>query len=68
MINNIDINEIVISTKFAFYKQDLKHFSDYKYNKEIRPLCIFIPKMSIYKRYSDKSKNVYSVIRWKNLF
>ena len=31
----------------------------YKDNKEIRPLCIFFPEMSIYKRYSDKTKCMY---------
>ena len=47
--NNIDINEIVVSNKFPFDKQDFKYFIGYKDNKEIRPLCIFFPEMSIYK-------------------
>ena len=33
-----------------------------KDNKEIRPLCIFFPEMSVYKRYSDKTKCVYLMI------
>ena len=30
----------------------------YYYSKEIRPLCIFFPGISIYKRYSDKTINI----------
>ena len=40
-IKVIDINEIAVSNKFHFGKQDIKYFSGYRYNKEIRPLCIF---------------------------
>ena len=36
--------------KFPFGKQDFKYFIGYKYNKEIRPLGIFFPEMSIYKK------------------
>ena len=53
LITKIDINKIVVSNKFTFGKQDFKYFIGYKDNKEIRPLCIFFPEMSIYKRYSD---------------
>ena len=35
----------------------------YKDNKESRPLCIFFPEMSIYKRYSDKTKCMYFMIK-----
>ena len=54
-ISDLDINEIVVSNKFHFRKQDFRYFIGYKDNKEIMPLCIFFPKMSIYKRYSDKT-------------
>ena len=56
MINNIDINEILVSKKFPFCKQDFKYFIGYKDNKEIRPLCIVFLEMNIYKRYSDNTK------------
>ena len=55
-INNIDINEIIVSNKLLFGKQERKLPFGYKDNKEARPLCIFFPEMSIYKRYSDKTK------------
>ena len=42
--------------KFPLGTQDSKYFIGYKDNKEVRPLCIFFPEMSIFKRYSGKIK------------
>ena len=67
-INDIDVNEIEVSNEFPFGKQDFKHFIGYKVNKEIRPLCIFFPVMSIYKRYSDKTTCMYFMIKNENFF
>ena len=50
---------MIVSNKFLFGKQDFKYFIGCKDNKDIRPLCIFFPEMSIYKRYSDKTKCMY---------
>ena len=63
LINNIDINKTVLSNKFTFGKQDFKYFIRYKDNKEIRPLSIFFSEMSIYKRYSNKNKWMYFMIK-----
>ena len=62
LINNINTVKIAVSNKFPFGKQDFKYFIGYKDNKEIRPLCIFFPEMSIQKRYSDKTKCMYFTI------
>ena len=71
MINDIDINEIVVSNKLPFGQKDFigfKNFIGYKDNEKIRPLCIFFPEKSIYKRYFDKTKCIYFVHkRWKFL-
>ena len=48
-VNNIDINKIVVSNKFPFGKQNFKKFISYEDAKKIRPLCIFHPKISIYR-------------------
>ena len=63
LIKNIDINKIVISNRFTFGKQDFKYFIGYKDNKEIRPLCIFFLEISTHKRYFDKSKCMYFIIK-----
>ena len=68
LINNIDINEIAVSNKFLFSKQDFKYFLGYKDNQEIKPLCIFFPEMSIHKRYSDKTKCMYFMKKCEELF
>ena len=47
LINDIHINEIVVSNKYPFGKQDFKYFIGYKDNKDIRSLCIFFPEMSM---------------------
>ena len=59
---------MIVSNKFTFYKQDFKYFIVYKDNKEIRPLCIFFPEMSTYKRCSDRTKYMYFMIEDEKKF
>ena len=59
----ININKLVVFNKFPFGKQDFKYFIAYKDNKEIRPSCIVFLEMSIYKRYSDKTKCMYFMVK-----
>ena len=40
-INNIVINEIVVSNKLPFGKQDSKYLTGYKDAEKIRRFCIF---------------------------
>ena len=54
-IDNIDFNKIVVSNKISFDKKDFKYFIGYKDAKEIRPLCIFLPKMSVYRKDFGKA-------------
>ena len=46
LIHNTDINKIVVSSKVSFAKKDFKYFFGYKHAKEIRPLCILLPKIN----------------------
>ena len=55
-IKNIDINNIVVSNKVSFCKKGFKYFICYKDAKKLRPLCIFFPKMSTYRRDFDETK------------
>ena len=70
MIKDIDINEIVISNKICFGKQDFKYFIGYKVARKIKPLCIFCSRMSMYKRdFFIKMKiclDIYNEI-WENV-
>ena len=47
LIKDMDVNEIELSNKFPFHKQDFKYFIGYKDNKEIRPLYIVSRKENI---------------------
>ena len=59
MINDTDVNNMAVSKKFPFGKQDFKYFISYKNNKL---LYIFFPEMSKYKRYSDKIRCINFMI------
>ena len=52
----IDINKIVVSNKVSFGKKGFKCFIGYKDAKKMRPLCIFLSKMSVYRRDFDETK------------
>ena len=54
-MENIDINEIVVSTKVSFGKKGFKYFIGYKDDKKVEPLCLFLPKMSAYRRDCDET-------------
>ena len=58
-IDNIDFNKIVVSNKISFDKKDFKCFIGYK----IRLLCIFLPKMSAYRKDFDKTKCMSFLIK-----
>ena len=49
-IKNIDINKIVVSNKVFFGENGFQYCIGYKEVK-IRPLCIFLPKVSAYRRF-----------------
>ena len=50
LMKNINIGEIVVSNKVSFGKKGFKYFIGYKDAKTITPFCIFLQKMSGYRR------------------
>ena len=68
MINDIDINKIAVFNKLSFGKQDFKYFIDYKDSHKIRPLCIFRPRIIIYKRNFDENRCTYFLIKKEEKF
>ena len=62
-INNIDIHKIVVPNKVSFGKKESKYFIAYKDAKKNRPLCIFLPKMSAYRRDFDETKYMSFLIK-----
>ena len=57
-LKRIDINKIVVSNKVSFGKKGFRYFIGYKDVKKNRPLCVFLPKMSAYKKTLMKL-NIY---------
>ena len=55
-INSIDINKIVVSKNVSFGKKGFNYSIGYKDGKNVRPLCILLPKMSAYRRDFDETK------------
>ena len=49
-IKNVDINKRFVS--------GFKYFIGYKDSKKIRPLCIFVPKMSAYRKDFDDTRYI----------
>ena len=62
-IKNININKIIVSNKFSFGKKGFKYFIGYEDANKIRPLCIFLPKMSAYRRDFDETKYISFLIK-----
>ena len=46
---NLEIDKIIRSNKVSFGKKSLKYFTGFKGNKKVKPLCITLPKMSLYQ-------------------
>ena len=65
-IENIDINKIVVSTKVSFGEKRFKYFIGYNDAKKIKPLCIFLPKMSAYGKDFDETKYISVLIKMMN--
>ena len=62
-MKNIDINKIVVSNKIFFGKKGLRYFVGYKDSKKIIPLCIFLPKMTAYRKDFDPAKFMSFLIK-----
>ena len=63
LIKNRDINKIIVSNEVSFGKKRCKYFIDYKDAKKLRPLCIFLLKMTAYRKYFDETKFMSLLIK-----
>ena len=62
LIKNIEINKILVSNKVSFGKIGFKYFIGSKDTKH-RPLCVFLPKMSAYRRDFNEIKYMSFLIK-----
>ena len=55
----MDLNKIVVSSKWKFTDTTYKYFCGYLNNDVIKPLCIILPQMNGYiKCFDDGRKNM----------
>ena len=55
-MKNIDIGKILMSNQVPFGKIEFKYFIGYKHAIKNKPLCVFLSKMTAYKREFDETK------------
>ena len=58
-----DINKVLLSSKTSFGRKDYKYLIGYKNRKQVRPLCLMLPKMSAYRRDFDETPYLLFLIR-----
>ena len=63
LIKNVDTDKIVVSNKVPFDKKRFKYFIGYKDAKKIKALCIFLPKMTAYRKDFDDTKYISFFIK-----
>ena len=58
-LNDIDVNEILVSKKESYgTKNSSKYFIGYNDGDIIRPLCIILPQMFDYVKHFDSNKTM----------
>ena len=57
---------MVVSNKVPFGKKGFKYFIGYKNVKQIKPLCVFLPKMTAYRKDFDETKYVSFLLKMIN--
>ena len=50
---SVDLDQIVVSYKFKHNDEGFKHFIGYLEGEIVKPLCIILPEISGYIKYSE---------------
>ena len=63
-INEVDIEEIVLSHKKSYSKDSFKYFIGYRHkgNAFPLPLCVRLPQMNAYAKYFDKNNKYINLL------
>ena len=62
LIDNVNINKIVSKT-ILFGRKGFTYFTGYKNDRKMRPLCIILLKMGVYRRDFDETKYISFLIK-----
>ena len=69
LLNSIDLNKIVVSSKWKINDTTYKYLCGYLNNAVIQPLCVILPQMSGYIKYfDDGGKNMSFVMDDKEIY
>ena len=69
MLDSVDLNKIVVSSKCKINDTAYKFFRGYLNNDVIQPLCVILPQMSGYIKYfDDGGKNILFVNHDKEVY
>ena len=52
-LDSVDLNKIVVSSKWKINETTYKHLCGYLNNDVIQPLCVILPQMNGYVKYFD---------------
>ena len=63
-INEVDIEEIVLSHKVSNSKDSFKYFIGYRHKSNAfpSPLCVKLPQMNAYAKYFDKNNKYINLL------
>ena len=67
MKHDTDISKIVASSEFPFGKNGFKYFIGYKNGKQVRLLCVMLPKISAYGKAFDEATYMSFLIKNEEL-
>ena len=56
LLDSVDLSKIVVSNKWKIKDTTYKYFCGYLNNDVIQPLCVILPQMSEYIKYSDDGR------------
>ena len=48
----VTLDQIVVSDKFKHGNKEFKYFAGYQESEIVKPLCIFLPQVSVYIKYT----------------
>ena len=66
-IKIVEIDKMVVPNQVSFGKKEFKYFIGYEDAENIKPLCIFLPKMTAYRKDFDETKHIYFLIKHDEL-
>ena len=55
---SVDVDQIVVSYKFEYNDQSVKHFIGYRKGEIAKPLCIILSQMTGYIKYFENGSKI----------